>query len=115
MRNKIVAKKKAVPVLLKRAITSHHMDMVRADAALCALYKKGIPRWNIIAESGSPKEVVPCRLENGRDLGARGPKTGNFHEYVNDRFAGEARDRCAAEVVDAANKPFWNAGAQMRC
>ena len=87
-------------MLPKDAVPSDHVNVVGAGPALCALDEERIPGTNIAAESGPPKVVVTLGAQNGRDLGASSSKAGDFHQHVNDRLRGKARNGRAAKVLD---------------
>ena len=89
---------------LKDRAAGHHMDVVRAGAALVALDKKRIPRRNVVAHRGTPEVIVTLPLKNGSDLCSGRPQTGHFHEHVNDRLRGEAGNCRAAKVFDAPDE-----------
>jgi len=87
---------------------------MRTDTSIVAPNKEGIPWWNVISKTGSPKIIVTLRFEQRRNLGPRCSQAGHLNEHVNDRFGGESRYGGAAEVFNAPEKPCRDTRAKMR-
>jgi len=104
MADQVISKQQPLPMLLKNRATRDHMDMMRAVAAKVALDKKGVPRWNVVANRGSPEVVVPSCCQNGSDFGAGRLQTCYLDQHVNDRLRGETGHRGATKVFDPSDK-----------
>ena len=111
--NEVVTEQQPVPMLSERATASDHVYVVSAHAALVAPNEEGVPRWNVIAECGPPEVIIPLCLKNRRNLKAGGAERVNLHEQVYDWLGGKSWDSRAAEVLDTANEPGRQEGAQM--
>ena len=112
MRNEVIAKKKSLPVLSKRAVASDHVNVVRAAAVPVAPDEERIPWWKIVAEARAPEVVVALRLQNRCNLRASSAETGDLHQNVHNGLGSETGNGCAAKMFDATDKPRREAGAQ---
>jgi hypothetical protein len=113
MSNEIVTEQKPTPMLPKYAVPSNHVDVVGADTTRGPLDEKSIPRWNVVAEGGTPEVVIALRLEKWRSLEASGTKTGDLQEHIHNGLGGETRHGCAAKMFDAPDQSFGEEGAQV--